>query len=153
MKFCIDRNAKKISGFPVYRKKEYSFDFVPHQSADTSLLYCNLSLGFDSQTMQAKLIWGFHPYLGWIERKLTIPHAIEGGLLLEGTESSIQSGQIKRIVECDEWNTYIDPETGWICFGNCESMNSEIAVEFAENVIAVVNQGKIKAFWLKPTFE
>jgi len=153
MRFCIDKNAVKIKGRLVYRSQDYAFDFIPHQEVDTSLLFCNLSLDFDSETMQARQIWGLHPQFGWKQKKMSVPQAVPGGLFLKGSENFIKPGQIKRIVECGEWTSYIDQETGWIYFGEIEIPNTGETIEFAENIIVVVNDGKISAFWLRPLME
>lgn len=51
----------------------------------------------------------------------------------------------------DNWKTYYDEENGWICIGNPQCENG-VAVEFAQNTLAVIDNRELKAIWIKPEF-
>lgn len=57
----------------------------------------------------------------------------------------------KRVEGSNNWSTFYDPISGWICIGSHSSKESA-AIEFASNTIAVVCNQMIVALWLKPEF-
>ena len=154
MKFMVDPAIKKVSGQLFYIPNDYSFDFEPIQAVEITLVFDYLQLEFDSESMLAKQIWGFNPYQGWINKKLTVPKAFEGGLVLEGAENAAETPwKAIEIIGHGVWNTYYDKESGWVCFGDFNTNKTDQVVEFANGVIAVVANEMIRAFWLKPRFE
>ena len=82
MNFKIIPTIKKTKGVLFYIANEYSFNFQPSQVVDLTLVFDCLTLCVNAESMLAKELDGFNPHLGWINKKLTVPQAIEGGLLL-----------------------------------------------------------------------
>ena len=156
MQFIIDTEVKKVPGTLFYITNDYAFDFDPLQSVDIILVFDYLQVEFDSGSKLAKQIWGFNPYRGWLNKQLKVPQAYEGGLLIKGTkdiEIAIETpGKGIKIIGHNQWKTYYDKDSGWICFGDFNTSKMEKAVEFADGIVAVVSNDKIKAFWLKPVF-
>jgi hypothetical protein len=153
MKFIIDLTKSKVKGTLFYTPNDYAFDFKPIQAVEITLVFDYLQLEFDSESMEAKQIWGFNPYLGWINKKLNSPKANEGSLILENGEPLLETPWVaKKIIDHNQWNTYYDKKSCWGCFGDYDTDTIDEAVEFANGIIAVVSNGLIKAFWLKPVF-
>jgi len=98
--------------------------------------------------MEAKQIWGFNPYEGWINKKLTVPPYSEGALILEWNKNTLPWVAVE-IIGHNQWNTYYDKDSGWICFGDFNTSKTDSAVEFAHGIVAVVAHNMIKAFWSK----
>ena len=74
---------------------------------------------FDSESGCATHLWGLNPHLGWINEKLVVPKAIEGGLKIEKIQDiSVQPGIALKIIDSDKWNTFYDEKSGWVCFGS-----------------------------------
>ena len=72
MKFKIKRDTKALSGKMSYLKKEHSFYFEPIKSTDITVLVKDLNLDFDSSTMKALDLYGYHPDCGsWIRKEVT----------------------------------------------------------------------------------
>ena len=148
--FKINKTAKIVEGQVIYRKNEHSFDFEPAINTDYSLMIGNLYLGFDSESMLARQIWGYHPSTGWINKGLVFPTSFPGGLQIN---QEIEVGMTHRLVNIGEWKTYYDPKTGWICIGDDKNLQDDISIEFATDSIAVLSFNKLKSIWLKPIFE
>ena len=155
MDFEIDKKIKKINGKLTYFKDCYAFDFEqPYKGGDITLEFGTLLLEFDSWSKCAVRLWGLNSYLGWIDKKLTVPQAVEGGLAIKHIEKYSQpAGVAIGVVDDGQWNTYFDKASGWICFGDPTTNGTDQAVEFADGVIAVLKDGAIKSFWLKPIFK
>ncbi|MEL7648771.1 MAG: hypothetical protein AAGU76_11800 [Sedimentibacter sp.] len=149
-KFKLNNTAKIHSGSLIYCKDENSFDFVPSNNADILLLVGYLHIGVDSETMTVQQVWGFQPYEGWIKKTLSIPDFIEGELMVEG---DILPGMSYRVNGGENWTAQFDSQTGWVCIGESEKVNRASFIKFADNTIAVINEGKLIALWLKPKIE
>lgn len=149
MTFKVKEDLTINQGEVIYIKKDLSFDFKPIYSADYSLLIGYISLSFDSETKCACQVWGCNPINVWVNKDLNKPKSIKGDLLLD---DEIETGDNKRLIEAGAWTTYFDKSTGWVCIGNYEEESNDVAVEFANNTIAVINQNNLKALWLRPKF-
>ncbi|MED4954715.1 hypothetical protein NYE69_12275 [Paenibacillus sp. FSL R5-0527] len=147
--FIANLNGIKKQGQLTYEKSEYSFDFSPAKPADITVMISYLHLGIDSETMLAQQVWGYNPYTVWVQKELKVPSYSTGELYLEET---IQAGFSKSLDETEQWLTSYDESSGWICIGDNNVSLDDITVEFANNTLATLNEGKIKAIWLKPLF-
>jgi len=147
MNFDINENVKPIVGQLFYRKEEHSFDFQPGQSSDISIMIGYINIGFDSESMCAKEVWGYHPISNWINESLSPPKSNMGGLLLN---EIIEPGLSVRIIEFEEMKTFYDKNSGWICIGDKSISVLDKPVEFAYDTIVVLKNFKIKSIWLKP---
>lgn len=144
-------NTNKIhSGSLIYCREENSFDFVPSNNADILLLVGYLQIGVDSETMTVQQVWGFQPFESWIKKTLNVPNFIAGELMVEG---DIVPGMSYRIEGSENWIAQFDSKSGWVCIGESEKVESASFIKFADNTIAVINEGKLKALWLKPKIE
>ena len=146
MRFSIQKNISHVKGIAKYIRSEYSFDFEPTQSSSYDVLVGDLTISFDVD-LNAKQVWGYNPNLGWIDEKLSLPTAVQGTLNLANEIDNPQ-----RIDGSKEWKTYYDSCTGWVCIGISNKERNDLAVEFATNTIAVLNDGNLKAIWIKPLF-
>lgn len=147
--FKVNNTGVNHNGELIYIKNENSFDFKPSRNADITLMIGYIYLGIDSETMLAEQIWGYSPMLGWREKRLHLPNYIVGELKLN---EKIESGISKRLISIEELQVNYDQKSGWICIGNEYVVQNEVAVEFATNTIAVLNnKDNLKSIWLKPT--
>ncbi|WP_334075548.1 MULTISPECIES: hypothetical protein [Paenibacillus] len=147
MKFKSTEDVKMIVGELIYTKDDYSFDFEPNVSADFAILIGYINITFDSTSKTAKQIWGCNPYLGWANRILTPPKAKQLGLMIQ---EEIESGDVLRLVEAGEWETYFDEKSGWVCIGDVSTLDTDDAIEFARGIVVVLQNGFIKSLWLRP---
>jgi hypothetical protein len=137
-------------GQVVYVKRDWSFDFVPHQMCGCSILIADIELCFHSEIRRASEIGGYHPDATWIHKPLTPPHAFTGSLIL--LDDTIEDGDIVRLEGSFEWPTSYDPASGWVCVGDDQTSTEDEAVEFATNTMVVLRQQQLKALWLRPVF-
>ncbi|GGB56541.1 hypothetical protein F3157_10100 [Virgibacillus dakarensis] len=147
--------TKKITnnckiGQLTYSKESNEFQSAPEANSDIILLLGYINIRFNSETETATQVWGFHHNFNWIERKIVSPNASKGILRLN---LDLDPGDTKRLNQPNEWNTYYDRESGWICFGNPENSSRDNSVEFFTNTIVTLsNTGEIESLWLKPEF-
>jgi hypothetical protein len=150
MLFRAEKGPLEHHGQVIYIKRDWSFDFVPRQGCECSILIVNIELCFDAETRRASEIGGYHPDAKWIHKLLTPPHAFTGSLIL--LDDTIEDGDIVSLEGSFEWSTFYDPTSGWVCVGNEQTSAEDEAVEFAANTIVVLHQQQIKALWLRPVF-
>ena len=134
----------------IYNKKTQELDSKPQIRSDITLLLKYINLDFSSDTMEATQVWGYHNQLTWKYKKMNIPKYIQGKLILN---IPLEPGISIRIKEADNWKTYYDENTGWLCVGNIKTQENEMNIEFFTNTVLTVNEiGEIKGLWLKPSF-
>ncbi|MCO5386044.1 MAG: hypothetical protein NHB14_10040 [Desulfosporosinus sp.] len=149
-KFIVNTTGKSNSGSVVYSKEENSFDFIPSRNADIIMLLGYLHVGIDSETMSVQQVWGLSPFESWNKKALIIPAFSVGELLLDG---DLQPGMTYRIAGSETWTTNFDSKSGWFCVGDCETIRTDNVIEFANNSVAVISDGLLKALWLRPAIE
>ena len=155
MKFKIDFEGKKNIGNPTYDVEGYSFDYHSHTSYDSILrVRYYLELPFSYFDRKIGYVAGLCGYQVWKSMIMNPPEYNEGSLIVE--EQSIKEPLEDKIIlsvydleETKDWSVYLNPKTGWVCIGNPETQNIEV-VEFATDTIAVLNNGELKALWVKP---
>jgi hypothetical protein len=145
--FRINPNGKKHLGQVIFIKDEDTFDFEPSRNADITLLNKNLYIGFDSETMIAQQVWGFCPRARWLNKELKVPLTLDGQLILS---ENIEAGISKNLTK--NWTVNFDSKIGWVCIGDDSFSQNDVAIEFAANIIAILDRDKLKAIWLKPNF-
>jgi len=107
----------------VYVKESHSLMSVPKINSDITLLLAYINIGFDSETMTATQVWGFHHDFNWIKRELSPPSYVKGKLSLD---IELEGRDSKRISSANNWKTYQDEKSGCICFGNPETTGDYI---------------------------
>ncbi len=151
MNFTTNKKNIRLNGQLFYLEDEHSFDYKPYTNADIVILVGFLNLGFDSETMRAKSVFGYSNSRGWKKINLDVPTYSSGELILNHYKSSV-SGVSKRIRGSEKWETFYDEKKGWICIGNCEIISDVDSVEFLKDSVVVCKSGEIVSLWLKPTF-
>ena len=146
MHFIYQIDTKPVEGIVRYVSKDYALDFEPIQVSCYEVLIGDLTMYAD-ENFQVRQVWGYNPMHGWRKQKLTQPTAKKGGLYFADPNTD---GHLRRIEGTQDWKTYYDVVSGWICFGDCSARDGDDAIEFATNAIAVLHAAKIKALWLRP---
>lgn len=49
----------------------------------------------------------------------------------------------------ENWDTCYDKNNNCICIGDYNNDSGDVAVEFCKNIVAVIQQDKLKAIWIK----
>lgn len=149
IKFKSIKNEDIIDGEIRYSEKDRSFDFSPKINLDINIAIAYLNLGFDSEAKSAQLVWGFSPKKSWKSFSEKQPISFNGDLILL---SDCEPGLTYRIDKEKMWKSYYNNNTGWYCIGDKNQKTSDINVQFATNIIAVLQNDILKAIWLKPVF-
>jgi len=149
IKFNAIKNDNIIYGETKYFEMDRSFDFVPKQDVDINIAISYLNLGFDSDNMKAKCVWGFSPKESWNNISDIQPESFLGELFLLG---EYESGLTWRIDKEEMWKSYYNNETGWFCIGDKNQEANDINIQFATDIIAVLQSETLKALWFKPDF-
>lgn len=147
MHFKIDFEKNKCNVDIVYRKKDFSFVYYPYIDADVAILLNYLEINIDSKCGEVRGVSGFHAYTMWQEKKLFVPIAFHGALILQG---NCCPGMITRIK--DNLPTFYDPYSKWLCIGDPEDGNCA-SVKFANNAIASIKDGNLVSLWIQPVFQ
>ena len=140
-----------LSGKAQYIKNENSFFYEPWNDVNFSILIRNgyNSLDVNLQTKKALQLTGLNPQMNWIRKNLIVPKAQPGNLFIL-PDQNYQTGT--GIQYATNWQTYFNPDTGWICIGNPNDFCEDSAVLFANNTIAMIENNNINSIWIKPTF-
>ena len=135
----------------VYLDDEYSFTGDPWISSDVTFVigpYIQMGIGSSDKTV--RIISGLSPHNSWYYKKLNVPSYKKGILLVE---SKLKSGFATNLKETENWPSKFDPQSGWFCIGDDITLLTDSSVEFATNIIAVLDiDSHLKALWLKPKF-
>lgn len=142
-----------MNGKIIYSESDKSFDFIPKESADIYadiyIAIAYLNLGFDSEEMKAQLIWGFNPKESWNDISHEPPTPFKGEILLL---EEYEPGETWRIDKEEMWESYYNSDSGWFCIGDPNQEVTDVNVEFATDVIAVLQSNGLKALWFKFDF-
>jgi hypothetical protein len=105
-------------------------------------------MGIGSSDKTVRIISGLSPHNSWYYKKLNIPGYNKGILLVE---SKLKSGFATNLKETENWKSKFDPQSGWFCIGDDITSLTDSSVEFATNIIAVLDIDRhLKALWWKP---
>ena len=145
MKFSMVKNDDIIHGKVVYVKSDSSFDYVPMQPGDITILIGYLNLTFDSLTRKACQVWGYNSNSMWEIKNLIMPDAQKGDLILE---EDYEAGDGVRLVDAGQWHTIYDKNKQLVCVCEDVSKQGDESVEFAEGITVSLSCGTICAIWL-----
>lgn len=137
-------------GYAQYSIEENSFYYEPWNDVDFSIIigkgYSSLDLNLD--TFNVLQLTGFNPRKNWVSQALAVPKSKTGILKAHISEDQQKGSGLQYV---DDWETYYDEKSGWICIGNPQCKNG-LTVEFAENTLAVIVDSELKAVWIRPKF-
>ena len=151
MRFTITYENIAFNGQAQYLKEEYSFFCDPWNDVNFSVL---IGQGYNSldiklQTGRVLQVTGLNPNYNWIEKELVAP-IFQRGILTVLFDKKYQEGT--GIQYANDWETYFNHKTGWVCIGNPDCNNESKGVEFAQNSVAVIDNGQLSSIWIRPQF-
>ena len=155
MLFAIEAGPILSHGQVVYVQQDYALNFVPSAYSDCSVLVRDVELGFAwfyNDIKRANQVSGYcGPPTNWRQLQLCIPEFHPGRLLL--LDETIEEGDIVRLEGSGTWDISYDPATSWVCFGETNAHQDDIAVEFATDCGAILRANHLQALWVKPVFQ
>ncbi|WP_153242621.1 hypothetical protein [Frateuria defendens] len=148
-------SGHRLDGELIYRHSGYSIDFMPsvegfggYSGRGTgSILIDTLQLEVCADTGRVLFPWGLFPYTKWRKADIFVPESTSGELFLDDV-SSVVVGAGVGLPGAEEWLVRFDDQSGWICVGSGDKAGNFI--EFATNVVASLNDGRLTGLWLKP---
>lgn len=150
MNFVIKKGSK-YNFSPIYSIKEQSFSTEPDAPGDFSIMikggYTSLDVSLLSSTLYC--ISGFNPQKTWKKANLVYPEANDGSVKVI-FDCIVQPGM--GIDYVTDWKTFYDKNTGVICICGSNIPCNATNIEFTNNTIASIYDGKLVAVWLKPLF-
>lgn len=151
MRFTVIYENIVFNGQAQYIKDEYSFFYAPWNNVDFSVL---IGQGYNSLDVKLKTgrvlqVTGLNPNYNWIEKELVTP-VFQRGILTVSFDEKCQEGA--GVQYANNWRTYYNYKTGWVCIGNPNCSIESKAVEFAQNTVAVIDNGQLSSIWIKPQF-
>ena len=148
--FTIDNEKKTLTGKPIYIMADQSFIFEPWLDPDYSIMLGSAYISVDIQTSTGKLqhISGFNPIDTWLAKELFRPVSFNGNVIVKSDLFLSGGGEYY----ADNWRTFYDKVTGWVCIGNPDISNDDLVknVEFAKDTIASIRNQKLLALWVRP---
>ena len=145
MKFLIEYGHKPEQRRLSYVLNEYSFTidpFVEQIDFNIAINFLNLTV-VNNKVVQVD---GFCPNGSWVKSNYEVPLYRPGILKIA---HDLKLGTSYKLNDAD-WPIYVNIKTGWVCIGNPEIKAQ--AVEFINNCVAVVDDSKLVALWLKPQY-
>lgn len=150
-----------LSGSLVYRKPEYSFDFVPTQpeilmthardAGTTSIVIGTLQIEIAIASQLLLYVWGYHPTTSWRSGVISRPEAVVTALKLISNEPLIH-GVSMPVDASPAWTTIHDPGSTWVQVQQ-EGGQADTYFEFATDTVAgLTHEGKLVELLLKPAF-
>jgi len=141
-----DKNSS--TGQVFYNPAEKGFDTLPDVKSDITLLIAYVNIGFDSDDMCSNQVFGLSPEYSWIRQKLLAPKDFSKCALKLNEDFDYGTWRLDR---GNEWKTYYDADSGWICIGTPQIKGQAININFLNNAIATLNmQGELQSLWMKP---
>ena len=129
----------------IYRKYEYSFDFLSNKYGTFVYLIHYLQISVDVINNKFVSVWGLHPDRLWEKTELKVPDFKNGVIECKG---DFTEGIGFRLEECNDWLTYVDENNGWVCVGDKDILKD--AIMFAENIGVVIVDNELVSLWMKP---
>ena len=151
MRFIITYENVVFNGQAQYLKDESSFFYDPWNAVNFSILIEQgyNSLDINLETGRVLQVTGINPNYNWIEKELVTP-VFKRGILTVSFDEKRQEGT--GIQYANDWQTYFNYKTGWVCIGNPDCNSESKSVEFAQNSVAVIDDGQLSSIWIRPQF-
>lgn len=100
---------------------------------------------FSDKTNRASYFGGHNPKQLWKDKELIFPQSQKGEIYIENELEHIMDGQWY----VEDWNTYYDERQKIICIGDYNTNETDIAIEFCTNIVAVFQEKYLKAIWVR----
>lgn len=150
----VVEESPEIAGQLAYVESEYSFYFraspgqVPGYGAAV-VTVGTLQISIDVESGRAVYVSGLRPRLRWRGVDLPEPVLSPGAVRFVLRDGDFAAGVGLSYPGSDDWPTWYDVDTGWVCVGDREARMGTLVA--AQTGLAV-RRGELAAIWLKPDF-
>ena len=149
--FKILDNENYIKGKIKYDGLEFLFEKQSEEvfKCKRSIFILYIGAGYNriiflEKSKKGDWFGGFNNRSNWINRNLEFPKSVKGELYLECEIEKTDGNDILDEWYIEDWSTYYDKEKNIVCIGDYNINNNDIAVEFCENIIAVLEEKYLK---------
>ena len=149
MLFSFQESDDLYVGELIYIISEQTLLFNPfctHAGFSIMISGAYTSLDVDQINCEVKHISGCNPKHLWISKKLDTPSSKRGKLLVQ-FETQVEPGTGEDYAT--DWKTYHDTSKNMICIGNPAINDSDVCIEFASGISAVLRGRNLIAVWAK----
>lgn len=158
--FIVSPEEGLLPGILIYVQQDHAFDFQPAAPDElsraaggkgtASLLVGSLQIEVGVESGRFLFVWGYHPMATWREAQLHAPVACPGAIVL--ANSNLEHGISQPLTEVGEWTTVYDRQSGWVRLGPASEAAVEKTIQFAEDTLCELSEGKLVSLWLRPVF-
>jgi hypothetical protein len=134
VQFFAVRDLAPLAGLAVYRRGEYSFDFIADSPVDVSdrvgadgvatILIDDLQVSLSAESGRLLFAWGYEYFGRWAAGHLGWPDWSEAAVFARDIEPW-ESGTGRRVGAAPEWAGSHDADSGWVRFFNQRVMPAE----------------------------
>jgi hypothetical protein len=156
-KFSYQENDSILQGKQIYRRSEYSFDFLPHNHDElkeqvgamgtTSLSIGTLQIEIGIEKRNLLYVWGYHPYFNWETASIPEPEALLGDVTLS-SEHKLESGVSLAVDAGQKWQTFHDANSGLIVITRREDFLAGTCIEIANCCIVELKKNSLSSLVL-----
>jgi hypothetical protein len=151
IKFSANQEKGIVKRKIFYNSEEKGLDTSPRTQSDITVLIAYMQIGFDSDDMCANQVFGLTPSYSWLKRKMAAPDKTMACALKLDEDFDYGTW---RLDKGDEWKSYFDSDSGWLCVGDPDIVANLTNIKFIDNAIATIDKfGELKALWIKPILE
>ncbi|MCL4872324.1 MAG: hypothetical protein KJ063_25465 [Anaerolineae bacterium] len=141
-KFSYKELDSILHGKQIYRRNEYSFDFLPDNHDElkeligamgtTSLSIGTLQIEISIENRKLLYVWGYHPYFNWKTASILEPEAFLGSVTLS-PKHKLEPGVSLAVAEDEKWQTFHDANSGCIVVTRYEDFLTGTCIKIADD--------------------
>jgi len=137
-----------FTGELLYLRDEDSLSYHPWNTNVGVSIICGAYTGLDTicETGLIAQLSGLCPKSVWIPMKSKMPQAIKGNLTAHFDSPPMRGTGVDYDTS---WKAYYSKKDSSICIGDYHVFDSDMCVEFASGLVAVLRNGQLTAVWGK----
>lgn len=156
--FSFQENQFVLQGQQIYRKNEYSFDFLLDNDSmlkehagkmgTTSLSIGTLQIEIAIENKALLYVWGFHPYFNWQSKQIPEVETILGTVILT-SDCELQQGVALSISDGQNWQTFHDASSEQIVITKSDEFLTGTNIRINNCCIVELREGSIFSIVLR----
>lgn len=163
VQFSVVLDRSPLVGLAVYRRGEYSFDFLAGSPVDVSdrvgnggvasLTIDTLQIELAVESGQLLFAWGYEYFGRWKDGQLGWPDWAEAEVSARDIEPW-ESGMGYTVGATPEWSSVFDADSGWVRFFDQRvAPADEDRYLIASDTVVGLVESSLSSLWLRPVFE
>lgn len=152
-------DLQPLLGHATYCIEDYAFDFIAADDVQFRQRFGTAGEGIlvtdteqlivGIETGRLLYVYGYSPYMKWKCCEWSQPLSRPGGVRVHSIRPLISGGgdDLREHLGTSLW---FNPVTGWVCLGDPLFAPREGAVEFASATLAAIEDGCLRAVWVRP---